>query len=63
LSALSAINEKFECWTKYKLEHHTKEENSKLPVMSYDKARTPGEVKMVEREVWIAEDDDTNIIF
>jgi hypothetical protein len=63
LSALSAINEKFECWIKYKLEHYTEEENAKLPVMEYENAHTPGEVKMVDRAVWVAEDDDTDIFF
>ena len=63
LSALSAINEKFECWIKYKLEHYTEEENAKLPVMEYENAHTPGEVKMVNRAVWVAEDDDTDIFF
>lgn len=63
LSALSAINEKFECWIKYELEHYTEEENAKLPVMEYENAHTPGEVKMVDRAVWVAEDDDTDIFF
>jgi hypothetical protein len=26
-------------------------------------AHTPGEVKMIEREVWVAEDDETDIVF
>lgn len=63
LSALQTINEKFECWAKYELAHYTEEENALLPVMDYDKAHTPGEVKMVERAVWVAEDDETDIFF
>lgn len=63
LSALSQINEKFECWIKYELEHYTEEENSQLSLSEYENAHTPGEVKMTERIVWIAEDDETDIFF
>ena len=63
LSFLSEINSKFECWSKYELAHYTEEENSQLPIMYYDQAHTPGEVKMTERLVWTNEQDDTDIFF
>lgn len=63
LSVLSSISERFECWIKYQMEHYTSEENEQLSVNSYGLAHTPGEVKMVERAIWVAEDDSTDIIF
>lgn len=63
LSIIQSINEKFECWSKFELAHYTEEENAKLSVPEYDKAHTPGEVKMIERVVWVAEDDETDIVF
>jgi hypothetical protein len=63
LSIIQSINEKFECWSKFELAHYTEEENSKLMVSSFDKAHTPGEVKMKERIVWVAKDDETDIVF
>lgn len=63
LSILQAINEKFECWSKYELSHYTEEENKQLSVMDFVNAHTPGEVKMYERAVWVAEDDETDIFF
>jgi hypothetical protein len=32
LSIIQSINEKFQCWSKFKLEHYTEEENAKLEV-------------------------------